>query len=704
MKKSGIIRLGALGLTLFMVLGAAAGCGGNSSPSPSPAPAMTENAAAVTDNTAATTDTAAAATDTAAAATDTEATDKTATASLNDMKVQFNGGATQTIQTYIVNGDNYVRVREVVAPLNYSMADQSGSSVVTIDSTKPYDVSGGTTLETLTVQNPAVTLTSGAIVYNGIAYSASCFLYGDMCYFKLQDLMGAANYIQAPNGINIAENPSTNITSINGGVSKTPEVVKMADTDNYDLEVMMITYSAGWAADSPYIKELNQKLNINLTFDLVPYDSYLEKLNVMAASNSFPDSYILSEAQFTQWVGKGIFSDLKPMLDTGNYPNLTNYLDQDAFQLLCPPGKYYGLPYYLPASRDSLYIRQDWLDKLGLPVPQTLDDFLNVCNAFANDDPDEDGKADTTGFTAYLRQGLPVSDSLFYIAGAFGVPNCWKLDPTTNQLVPWETCTTEMEAFLTYMNKMYQGGGLDKDIAVNNLQNTIDKFSSGKAGVYDGNPNNNSPTGIILAPLLKVDPNAVMVPILPPAGLTGIRATKTFASNQKTVINSSISSGKQTRLMEFYNYLIGDEGLRMMKNGLEGIDYTQNADGTYTQLPSFTTDFSNMLFAWLIRRFDPIYFTAPAFWRDQTYANEASAAISAAAPYVVPNPAEGLVSDTNVKLGTNLDNNLTSTIASIITGDMPVSAWDQAVQDWRSGGGDQIIKEMNDAYAALNAQ
>ena len=44
-----------------------------------------------------------------------------------------------------------------------------------------------------------------------------------------------------------------------------------------------------------------------------------------------------------------------------------------------------------------LWIRKDWLDKLGLDVPKTLDDVVEVARAFKNDDPDGNGVDDTWG-------------------------------------------------------------------------------------------------------------------------------------------------------------------------------------------------------------------------------------------------------------------------------------------------------------------
>ena len=45
-------------------------------------------------------------------------------------------------------------------------------------------------------------------------------------------------------------------------------------------------------------------------------------------------------------------------------------------------------------SSQFYWIRQDWLDKLGLAVPTTVDELHDVLLAFKNNDPNGNGKAD----------------------------------------------------------------------------------------------------------------------------------------------------------------------------------------------------------------------------------------------------------------------------------------------------------------------
>jgi ABC-type glycerol-3-phosphate transport system substrate-binding protein len=60
--------------------------------------------------------------------------------------------------------------------------------------------------------------------------------------------------------------------------------------------------------------------------------------------------------------------------------------------------------------------RKDWLDKLGLAVPETIDDYAEVLRAFSKDDPDGDGQANTYGRLLYNT--IRFDDDFFH---AFGV-------------------------------------------------------------------------------------------------------------------------------------------------------------------------------------------------------------------------------------------------------------------------------------------
>lgn len=82
-------------------------------------------------------------------------------------------------------------------------------------------------------------------------------------------------------------------------------------------------------------------------------------------------------------------------------PNYTKVADANddgtLWSTLIYNGKNYGVTNPMDAVPMAMFWRKDWLDKLGLEVPETLDDYEKVLTAFVEEDPDGNGKKDTAG-------------------------------------------------------------------------------------------------------------------------------------------------------------------------------------------------------------------------------------------------------------------------------------------------------------------
>ncbi|HET8842830.1 MAG TPA: extracellular solute-binding protein, partial [Ktedonobacteraceae bacterium] len=182
-----------------------------------------------------------------------------------------------------------------------------------------------------------------------------------------------------------------------------------------------------------FIKAVHDKLNINLKVTLVPYgDDGNTKFNAAAAANNMPDLFGLpfstsNSDAFLQWVRQGLIAPVDDLYAMMPQRTKDRYSDPQMQKIATINGKHYVLQEKAGLNkRQGLFIRKDWLDKLGLQPPKTLDDFLNVARAFTFNDPDGDGKNDTYGFvgtTGVGQVGLGNSFQAFY--GAYGLPGVW---------------------------------------------------------------------------------------------------------------------------------------------------------------------------------------------------------------------------------------------------------------------------------------
>lgn len=68
--------------------------------------------------------------------------------------------------------------------------------------------------------------------------------------------------------------------------------------------------------------------------------------------------------------------------------------------------------------------------------------------------------------------------------------------------------------------------------------------------------------------------------------------------------------------------------------------------------------------------------------------------------YTVPDPSAPYISKTASLKGTALDDIITEANTKFITGEYDEAKWRSEVERWRSQGGDDVIKELNEAYEA----
>ncbi len=130
-----------------------------------------------------------------------------------------------------------------------------------------------------------------------------------------------------------------------------------------------------------------------------------EAMNLLIAQGNMPD--IVGGAAIQQPVNQygpeGAFLPLNDLVKE-HAPHIQAYWDahpdlQKAISSY--DGNYYYIP-YLPDGKfgRAWYIRQDWLDKLGLEQPQTVDEYHDVLVAFRDQDPNGNGKKDEIPYFA----------------------------------------------------------------------------------------------------------------------------------------------------------------------------------------------------------------------------------------------------------------------------------------------------------------
>ncbi|KAF6628226.1 extracellular solute-binding protein [Paenibacillus sp. EKM208P] len=198
------------------------------------------------------------------------------------------------------------------------------------------------------------------------------------------------------------------------------------------VTLKMVSPKAALAPDyskMEIFKRLEKQTNVKIDWENIPDTDFAEKKNLLLASGDLPDAFY--GAGFTDYdlinYGKdGTIIPLEDLIDK-YAPNLKALLDRRPdikLAITAPDGHIYGLPSWEENKLDTNpffhVINKNWLDKLGLKVPQTLDEYTQALIAFKTKDPNGNGKADEIPLSFMHMQWCSDIAGIF---GAFGLPD-----------------------------------------------------------------------------------------------------------------------------------------------------------------------------------------------------------------------------------------------------------------------------------------
>ena len=241
---------------------------------------------------------------------------------------------------------------------------------------------------------------------------------------------------------------------------------------------------------------IKDMFGITLECDPQANDIWDTKWNLMMAEDEVPDivtAITPTKAQVSQWGADGYLLPIDEYLE--HMPNLVAF-DQShpGYLDACrsPDGHIYGLFKYNESVAGTVYrawIREDWLNNLGLKYPTTVDELYDVLVAFkekdANGNGDPSDEIPMGWSDKYSRK--PLSDLL----AAFGLYTekntaapYFILEVDDNGTVRLSDTTENYKAFLTYMHKLWEEG-LVNDTAYSITNQELQALiKENKVGIY----------------------------------------------------------------------------------------------------------------------------------------------------------------------------------------------------------------------------
>ena len=449
------------------------------------------------------------------------------------------------------------------------------------------------------------------------------------------------------------------------------------------------------AADGPVMKAVAEYTGTEFEFQWVPDASKEEKINAALASGSIADITTLNQLgmpSIRDALTSGMFWEIQDKL--ADYPNLAKIPTEtlDGARL---DGDLYGVPFQKPLARYGVLIRQDWLDKLGLEVPHTIEDLGEVAKAFATGDPTGTG-AETTGFIDRQESFMVGFRSL---AGYFGAGDKFQLDDS-GKIVP--ACTTDAwKDAMEWYRGVFEAGGINQEFVTVQKQNQQQAIAQDKGGIVV--------TGLFeaknyvaLAESINPDTevewtliNDITYADVPRRIVsdTGGGMGGLMAFNAKTLKTEE----DLARGLNLIDKLLDEPAFQLMTNGVEGTHYELDADGAVTIIDQPLWE----------QEVQPYSSSRPSdqvevYKSTDPYVNRANEMMAENAEFVVTNPAQSLTSQAFDSQWSTLEKALNDAYNTFMVGQTSLSDYEATIEGLRGQGLDDVISEFTEAYDAVN--
>lgn len=326
-----------------------------------------------------------------------------------------------------------------------------------------------------------------------------------------------------------------------------------------------------------FSKYIEDKLGIKFNWSTVPDAGFSDKKLLLLASGDYPAVIMnagISKADQIKYGQQGAFIPLNDLIDQ-YAPNIKKAMEDVSYLkqgMVAPDGKIYALPKLNECLHctygQRMWINTSWLEKLGLSMPTTTDEFYNVLKAFKEKDPNGNGKADEIPFTT-SSDGVWGGGVDSFLMNAFIYDNTSDYLSIKDGQVIYSPAQPEWKEGLKYLRKLFAEGLMDKAVftqnndAVKQLANKPDAavgtvgyaLLSSAFSVDDSNPRHKD---YDVVPPLK-GPNGVQ--------LTGYSIG---AGDGSFVITNKATKEEQVAAIKLADYLWSEEGTVMTSWGFEG--------------------------------------------------------------------------------------------------------------------------------------
>ncbi|HEX3813513.1 MAG TPA: extracellular solute-binding protein [Mycobacteriales bacterium] len=428
-------------------------------------------------------------------------------------------------------------------------------------------------------------------------------------------------------------------------------------------------------------KEINQRLGVTLRVSGANGTEYTTKVQTTIAGGDLPDMMQLAGLPQLPQLLKAKFADLSEYLAGDaikDYPMLAA-IPTAAWRTTAVNGGIYGVPETQAPVPGNVIVRTDMFEAAGVePKFDNAKEFLSVCQALSS-----------SRHHTWAWGQDPASNLVPVVQQMLGVPNGWKLDggKLTSALEAPET-----KKAIDFVAGMWKKELIHPDSIANPVE--YPTWFDGKVIAMT--------TGALAS--WKVRLAAIVAAGLPPLTCNAILLPKFDGGGVASYWMGAVSRGmtslkkadpkrirEMLRILDWMAAPFGTEEYLLKTYGVPNRNYTmKGSDPT----PILNHEELMYFVGYLTNPAEVLYTPGAADLVKRQHELQEQII-----PAALPNPVDGLLSDTQLTTGAQLSKKIQDAMTDIITGRKPLSTWDGVVKDWKSGGGDAIAREYEAALA-----
>lgn len=325
-------------------------------------------------------------------------------------------------------------------------------------------------------------------------------------------------------------------------------------------------------------KSFGDKYNVTIQYIAINRQNEIADYMQMIAAGNAPDIiYHYDMPQAVNYNSEGAMQELD--LEEINYYAPDFYKKTE--DIINTYGKLDGKNVFFFAEREAIYyswvtlIRQDWLDKVGMEKPTTREELYAVARAW------KEAGLGTLGDQI-------INKSYTYAYPFIGAdPDDKELNLYLDLNVAPLTWNASKD-YLKAMNQAYNDGILDPEFYLN-ADDAAWKadFVAGNVGTYSFYISANTD---VINSLKANDPEADVSVISPTAQAPAGNPAYYYKYPPYGIvmgINSKTSDEQRAAIWMYLNWMAQPENLFFLQNGIEGVNYTLDADGIAVPVDGF---------------------------------------------------------------------------------------------------------------------